>query len=353
MRYPGAQAFVFDRGNSMLPLAKAMEVDGVACHHVVDPESKLGLCPLSRINESHNERAWAAGWIEGMATLQDVKITADDRAEIQNGINLLAGEHQRTLTNLKPKIASAKIKAVLEGVIMGPLGDMLNAERDGLDDSSVHVFELEELMKLERRYAVPVLQYLIHVMDRRIGSRPTMVVLDEAWTLLEDEFMSQVIRAWLKTLRKKNTSLVAGTQGLDDLANAPLVGNVLIQECVTKVFLPNFAATNKQQQEKYINAGLTEHETVILSKLERKSDYFYVSPNGRRVFGLDLGPVALSIIGASSGDDLKRVRELSKSDPRGWVARWLAERGLVDWADAWRTKIDPDAPLSSMRRFAA
>jgi type IV secretion system protein VirB4 len=353
MRYPGAQAFVFDRGYSMMPLAKAMEIDGAARHHVVDEHSKLGLCPLSRIDDGHGEQAWAASWIESMALMQGFAITPDDRYEILNGIKLLAGERMRTLTNLKPKIASAKIKGVLEAIILGPLGEMLNAERDGLDESPVHVFELEELMKMERKYSVPVLQYLIHVIDRRIGTRPTMIALDEAWTLLEDEYMAQIIRGWLKMLRKKNASLVAGTQDLEDLERAPMVGNVLLQECVTKIFLPNFSANKGSAKQLYMNAGLTAHETQLLHGLTRKRDYFYTSPDGRRVFGLDLGPVALSFIGASSGDELGRIKELARTDPKGWVARWLLDRGLGDWAEAWRDKIEPDAPIRALTRRSA
>lgn len=360
MRYPDAMAFVFDRGSSMMPLIRAMRADGSAQHHHIDEKSKLGLCPLSNIHESNAERSWAASWIESMAALQAVPITPDDRYEIANGIQLLAGERSRSLTNLKPKIASSKLKMVLETIIMGPLGGLLNAERDGVDMSPVHCFELEDLMKLEKRYAVPVLQYLIHVIDRRIGRRPAMLVMDEAWTMLEDEFMAPIIRAWLKTLRKKNCFVVFGTQGLDDLKNAPALASVILQECVTKIWLPNFQANKGEAKKLYLAVGLSEHETDILTRLTMQLDYFYTSPSGRRVFRLELGPVTLSIIGASGGEDLARIFDLSNRDPRGWVTSWLNERAqnsnqpdLSEWGHAWREFITPDAPVTLTRRTAA
>ncbi len=345
MRYQKAQAFVFDRGYSMFALAKAMEIDGTAHHYAIDERVNLGLCPLARIHESSAEKSWALGWIENMAALQGVPITPDDRREIANGISLLAGERVRSLTNLKPKIATPKIKAVLEDVIIGPLGEMLNSERDGLDGRPVQVFELEELMRMDRRYAVPVLQYLIHVIDRRVDGRPTMLVMDEAWTMLEDEYMAQIIRSWLKMMRKKNCSVIFGTQGLDDLANAPLVGGVVLQECVTKVFLPNFAADKGEAKQHYLNAGLSEYETVLLKNLQRQRDYFYTSPSGRRVFGLDLGPVALAFIGASSADDINRIRELAGKEPMSWPVTWLKERGVEEWGRYWRDTVTPDVAI--------
>ena len=46
--------------------------------------------------------------------------------------------------------------------------------------------------------------------------------------------------------------------------------------------------------------------------MTRKREYYIISPKGRRLFSLGLGPVALSFVGASGADDLARVRELKE-----------------------------------------
>jgi type IV secretion system protein TrbE len=335
LRYPEAQVFVFDKGYSMLALGKALEADGVANHYTITENEDLGLCPLSHIHESHAERAWAASLIETMAKVQDVPIDPNDRAQIARGVELLAGERVRALTNLRPKISVPKIKQVIEEYVKGPLGDLFNAERDGLNSRPVQIFELEEMMRLDKRFSVPVLQYLIHVIDRRVDKRPTLIVMDEAWTLLENDYMAGVIRSWLKVMRKKNAAVVFATQSLDDLTKFSNIGDVVLQECPTKIFLPNSEATKGAMKELYLRAGLTEFECDIITKLTRKQDYYYVSPSGRRPFALDLGPVALSFVGAGSGEDLARIRHLSRVDSVNWPATWLRERGLGAWSDHW------------------
>ena len=73
----------------------------------------------------------------------------------------------------------------------------------------------------------------------------------------------------------------------------------------------------------------------------RKREYYVVSPVGRRVFSLGLGPVALSFVGASGQEDLKRIEALEHEYGYEWPAYWLRERaavvhpGLVKWADKW------------------
>ena len=71
----------------------------------------------------------------------------------------------------------------------------------------------------------------------------------------------------------------------------------------------------------------------------RKLEYYILSPKGRRLFSLGLGPVALSFVGASGAEDLARVRELKEKYDRLWPVQWLRERGLSDWADGWN-KVD-------------
>jgi type IV secretion system protein VirB4 len=47
---------------------------------------------------------------------------------------------------------------------------------------------------------------------------------------------------------------------------------------------------------------------------------------------MSLGPVALSFVGASGKEDLKRIRALKSEHGRDWPIRWLETRGVHDAA---------------------
>ena len=64
----------------------------------------------------------------------------------------------------------------------------------------------------------PVITYLFHRLEDRFDGRPTLLILDEAWLFLDDPMFAARIREWLKTLRKKNVSVVFATQSLADIA---------------------------------------------------------------------------------------------------------------------------------------
>ena len=81
---------------------------------------------------------------------------------------------------------------------------------------------MEELMHSPAAVQA-VLRYLFARFDERFDGAPTLLILDEAWLFLDEPAFAARIRAWLKTLRKKNVSVIfatqsGGHQGLDHRA---------------------------------------------------------------------------------------------------------------------------------------
>jgi len=123
-------------------------------------------------------------------------------------------------------------------------------------------------------------------------------VLDEAWLFLDSAVFASRIREWLKTLRKKNVAVVFATQSLADIADSA-IAPALIESCPTRIYLPNERAFEPQQRQAYERFGLNETEIELIATAQRRQDYYYASPRGRRLFELALGPVALAFCAAS------------------------------------------------------
>ena len=72
--------------------------------------------------------------------------------------------------------------------------------------------------------------------------------------------------------------------------------------------------------------GLNDTQIAILKTAVRKRHYYYLSPEGRRLFDLGLGPVALSFVGVSDKDTLARLRaEVARHGPE-WPFIWMSKR---------------------------
>ena len=246
-----------------------------------------------------------------------------------------APPEQRTITGLCLTLQSGELRDALRPyTIDGAYGWLFDADEDRFDGAGgrVQCFETEALMDTPA-VVPPALAYLFHQLEARLDGSPTLLILDEAWTFLADPIFSDRIRSWLKTLRKRNVSVIFATQSLADIASSP-IAPVIAESCPTRIFLPNERATETQSLGAYRAFGLNDRQVQIVARATPKRHYYYQSPRGNRLFDLALGPVALALCAAASPDDQRAIdRVLTDAGPNGFTARWLTERGLP-WAAA-------------------
>ncbi|MFN3779711.1 MAG: conjugal transfer protein TrbE [Brevundimonas aurantiaca] len=322
-RYSAAQVFAFDFGGSIRAAALAMGGDYHDLGAALSADGDgLSLQPLEGVDDPA-ERTWAAAWLADLIAREDVVVTPDLKDRLWSALASLAGApaEERTLSGLAALVQSQAIKQALAPyTIAGPWGRLLDGEAEHLGVSPVQVFETEGLAGTAA--AASVLAHLFHRIEARLDGRPTLIIIDEGWLALEDAAFGAQLREWLKTLRKKNASVVFATQSLADIADSALAP-VLIESCPTRVFLPNPRAREPQIQAVYRRFGLSDRQIDILAQATPKRDYYTQSRVGDRLFELGLGPVALAFCAASSRED------------QGVIARLLADVGQANFADAW------------------
>lgn len=334
LRYPKARVIAFDKGRSIYALTEAV---GGQHYDLGGEYSELAFAPLERI-ERDSERIFAKDWLESLAIVQGVPMTVAERKVISAAVDGLSQESGRSLTDVVHLLQHAALKDAV-GVYTGTgkYGDLLDARHDGLDLSSRFItFEMDSLPSGDtgKQLTVPLLLYLFHRIEDMLDGSPTMIVLDEAWTLIDNPQFLAKIREWLKVLRKKNALVVFATQSLADLKDSPLLP-VLQESCPTKIFLPNEDAGSTLLRPMYQNFGLEDKQIELLQTATPKQDYYIHSPAGHRMVSFAMGAVTLAFCAVSDPRDVKRVAELKKTFGDQWPAEWLKERLPANIRDGW------------------
>jgi type IV secretion system protein TrbE len=323
-RYPGMCIYVFDKGMSMYALTKAM---GGKHFSVAGDGDSLAFCPLHFL-KSRTDRGWALEWIETIVRLNGVDTTAAHRNSIGEALISMNNSGAQTLSEFHTTIQDREIREALEQyTVNGAMGHLLDAEEDGLALSNFITFEIEELMSLGEKFALPVLLYLFQRIERSLIGQPAAIILDEAWLMLGHPVFREKIREWLKVLRKKNCFVLMATQSLTDISNSGIC-DVIIESTATKIFLPNVYAKNEDAAALYQRMGLNSRQIEILTTAVPKKHYYYVSEEGRRLYELALGPLALAFVGASDKESITAIKTLEKRHGDEWVHHWLAMKGL-------------------------
>ena len=337
-RYVESQIFAFDFGGSIRAAALAMggdwhDLGGALSEDVAEP---VALQPLAHIDDA-GERAWAADWVAVLLARESIPITPELKERLWSALTSLssAPSAERTITGLSVLLQSNALKQALQPyTIAGPWGRLLDAESERLGASDVQAFETEGL--IGSGAAPVVLSYLFHRIEDRFDGRPTLLIIDEGWLALDDRGFAGQLREWLKTLRKKNASVIFATQSLADIDGSP-IAPAIVESFPTRIFLPNERALELQIAAIYRRFGLNDRQIEILSRATPKRDYYCQSRQGNRLFDLGLSEVALAFVAASSKSDQAAIAETLAANGRDQFApAWLRRKGL-DWAAAMLT----------------
>ncbi|SEI11251.1 conjugal transfer protein TrbE [Paracoccus alkenifer] len=332
-RYVGSQVFAFDFGGSIRASALAMRGDwhDLGGELTDAAEASVSLQPLSRIHET-TERAWAADWIVAILVRENIQITPEVKEHLWTALTSLASAPvgERTITGLAVLLQSNDLKQALRSYCVGgPYGRLLDAEAEHLGSADVQVFEIEGLVGTGA--APAVLSYLFHRIGDRLDGRPTLLIIDEGWLALDDEGFAGQLREWLKTLRKKNASVIFATQSLSDIDGSN-IAPAIIESCPTRLLLPNERAIEPQITAIYRRFGLNDRQIEILARATPKRDYYCQSRRGNRLFELGLSDVGLALCAASAKSDQGLITKILAEHGRdGFLAAWLRARG-VEWA---------------------
>jgi len=287
-RFQGAQVIVFDKGRSARAACLAMGGEAID----LSLEGTLSLQPLAQVDRLE-ARAFALDWVSALLEQEGVTVDAAARDAVWTALDSLATapEPERTMTGLAVLIQSnALSQALMPYTLDGAYGHLLDGNSETFGKKAVLHFETEELMASKALIA-PVLSYLFHRLEERFDGRPALLILDEAWLFLDHPLFASQIRAWLKTLRKKNVAVVFATQSLADIETSA-IAPAMIESCLTRIFLPNARAAEPQSAAVYRRFGLNERQIGIIARATPKRDYYLQSAAGNRLFELGLGPIA-------------------------------------------------------------
>jgi type IV secretion system protein VirB4 len=267
-------------------------------------------------------------WIDTILALNGLSTTPAQRNEIAQAILSMHKTGSRSLTDFSSSIQDKFIREALKPYTVDhAMGHLLDAECDGLALADFMCFEIEALMGLGEKYALPVLLYLFRRIEQSLKGQPAAIMIDEAWLMLGHPVFREKIREWLKALRKANCIVIMATQSLTDASRSGIL-DVIVESTATKIFLPNVFARDEDMAALYRRMGLNNRQIEIIATAIPKRQYYYVSEKGRRLYDLALGPLALAFVGVSDKESIAAIQALEAKHGADWPRIWLQSSNI-------------------------
>ncbi len=265
----GARLFFFDKDRGLEMAIRALG----GRYRLIQAGVPTGLDPLRTETDARGQ-AWLIDWFTALVSRAH-ELSGDQARQVQRAVeqNAAADPQLRSFDNFTTLFRSLDDGGDLHARVAewapgGRFGWLFNGTASVIDVSGdVLGFDMTEIldMGVER---MAVLSYIFRLIERQVEDRrPTVIVLDEAWKLLDDAYFVSRLENWLVTLRKMNVVVIMMTQFPGQLASIR-VGRTIVETAPTQVLFPNDRA---------------RPEDYEVLRVERKEAELLVQPNvGRR-----------------------------------------------------------------------
>lgn len=137
----------------------------------------------------------------------------------------------------------------------------------------------------DKALAVPVFSYLLHRLISSLDGSPTVIVLNEAWALLDNAFFLPRLQSLLEMLTQSNALVIFTTRHIGDYADRPITSE-LMRLTATHLYIPDDVPRDYYCEP----LQLSEHDRVSLLRMERQKGQFMIKRPGEVItseFNLD------------------------------------------------------------------
>ena len=309
----GADAFIHAMGGS---------------YHILKPGQSHGFNPFEHIN-TQDERDWLNSFIQRMVKVdlepeQQTRLadacrrTAEASVELRN-----FSDFASLFKSADDEGAQFQMKDLLKQWHGdGDLAWLFDNERDTFDiNAKVIGFDMTSILGSDRIRS-PLMDYLFHRIEQKIAlGLPLIIVLDEAWALLNDAAFKDRIEDWIRTIRKYNGIVIFMTQE-PAVAAKSVIAETLIQTVSNNIFFGNPQADEDTYMGKF---RLTDAEFSIVSDTEPDSRTALIkSKSGSAIVSTmlnDAGPFMRVLSG--SADRVQVMDQLKQTHPDDWLQRYM------------------------------
>ena len=294
--------------------------------YIIPSASKVSGFNPFQLADTLENRSFLVEFLKALVSTDSKSIPAHEIDRINEAVagNFKIPKEKRRLRNLAPFMG-----LMGPGTIAGKLAKwhsngshakLFDNELDLIDLDASRTFGIEMAHILQDKEAIgPVLLYLFHRIQNSIRGEPTMIVLDEAWALIDNPVFAPKIKDWLKVLRKLNAMVVFATQSVEDATKSD-ISDTLVQQTSTQIFLPNLKATSVYRSV----FRLSEREFNLVRTTDPSSRYFLVKQDNDGVLAkIDLSGMQ-EFINVLSGriETVALLDEIMNEvgeDPKNWL----------------------------------
>jgi type IV secretion system protein VirB4 len=278
-RQYGGQVFIFDKDKTCrIPTLLQ------SGQYVVPGVDKLKINPMLLLQHPGGQE-FLVGWLEYLFTSRGYKFTTEDDKTLWTVIETLKKSvraENLKLSSLATMLPSYLLVHLEPWINNGPMASFFDHSEDSFSLSDITAVDISRLFAINPTAAIAFMDYVFFRIELRLDGRPTIINIEELWYPMQHPKFAHKLHDWLRTKGKQNVLLLLSTQSLDELVKSESL-SLFMGNIVTKIFVPNHAATNPKEAELYRHFGLSDADINVVATMKKNSEYYIVQEDKRQI----------------------------------------------------------------------
>ena len=271
-----ARIVIFDRSRSAELLFEKMHGNyhsfPTLSHSLEQQRSNLNPFLMEDIPRN---RSFLAAWC-AMLVAPERGFSEAQKSKIQEAIDRIYKESRdrRNLSGFVECLAAidpalAKLFAKWHGE--GVYGGIFDGAEEAFDPAqALNAFDMNPVVKY-KECTLPIFAYLLHRVVSSVDGRPMLIVIYDAWDLLENAFIAPRLESLLVMLQQNNAAVVFTTSKPLQCTQSYIFATIM-SHCATQMILPDDI---NRDYDSVPELGISEAEANRLLRMDRqKGDFF-------------------------------------------------------------------------------
>lgn len=311
--------FIFDRNRSTDLLTEKLEG-----HYHYFPmldtdqdEAQMRLNPF-QMEDSPRNRNFILAWLRMMIS-PSVALPDEQKDMLRDAIDQVYEEPKgkRTLETLIDFIGERNAdlaKAFEKWHGRGEYASLFAGSEESFDlTHSINAFDMDPIVK-NSDTVLPVFSYLLHRIITNIDGRPSVIVLHDAFDLIENDFVTSRLESLMDMLQENNAMVIFTTS--DPMAAIEKsTYQMVFNKCATHMYLPD----DVSQDYAALPIGLSDYDGRKLQRMSRQHGEFMLRQNKESI-GLRAALQDLDEFHAIFANDRKNLQATLKPDSDGLLS---------------------------------
>lgn len=247
----------------------------------INPHEKHNHYAFNPFNmeDTPQNRAFLKQWIIYVAEATGIMTSAPEREHLGKLVDYVCSlpKGQRQLSKMAGHFGGGGVLSLEKRMepwhskgVYAHLFDNPDADITGFKEN-IYGFGLSHVLRDQASLA-PVLSYLLYQMEVSLDGTPTMIVLDEAWNLVNNPIFAPGIEAWLDRMKARNAMVIFATENVKNASHSELSSKIA-DKIATQIFLPDPNAEESSIAYKEV-WSLTDKDLKMLASMNKDKRHF-------------------------------------------------------------------------------